>query len=239
MAENVTTVERTTEYDYKLPDRPLTRLSWGGIWIGLFSTMALTLLFLSLGAAIGLTTLPGGWFPGTVGSGIWALVSFALATFIGAWIGTRASRLYFKSDALTEGFVIWAFSFVLFVILSTMATGFILRTTTMLSATAVQAAASAAQAGGQLLTQRELQALQQQLQSLLPGAAQVQQGGEQAATAALAASAVGMWWFFITGLVSLVTGIVGGLVGIMAKAKRDNEVPYRYPMTLRPQQRTV
>lgn len=239
MADNVTTVEQTTEYDYKLPDRPLTRLSWGGIFIGLFATLAFTMLFLSLGAAIGLTTLNvaegGGWLPGTVGSGIWALLSFAVATFLGAWFGTRASRLYFKSDAMAEGFVIWAFSTVVFMVVASLMAGFALRTSTALTSAALQAAASAAQAGTEILSPAQMQALQQQIVSSVPGAAAGAEAAETAATATAAAA----WWYFITGLVSLFAGVFGGLAGLKSKAKKDDEVPVRYPMTLRPQQRTV
>lgn len=244
MAENVTTVERTTEYDLNLPERSLSRLSWGGIFIGLFTTLSLLLLFLSLGAAIGFTTLSsiqggGSILPGTVGSGIWLLLSFVIATFFGAWVGTRTSRLYFKSDAMMEGFVIWAFSTVIFMVMATLMAGFAIRTTTAIASAALQAGAMAAQAGGEVLSQSQIQALQQHLMSALPGAAQAQAAGAEAAQTASTATAAAAWWYFITGVLSLIAGAVGGLAGIKSKAKKDAEVPVRYPMTLRPQHRTV
>lgn len=239
MADNVTTVERTTEFAYLPSDRPLARLSWGGIFIGMFSTLAIAALLLSLGAAIGLTSLDpaagGGWFPGSVGSGIWAALSFIIATFLGAMIGSRASRLYYQSDALAEGFVVWAFSMLVTVVFATFFFAFVLQTTTMAATNALQAAAAAAQAGGQVLPQEQIQALQQQAMAALPGAAQAQAAGEEAATTATNVSAAAAWWFFITSLLSAVAGIVGGLTGIKSKTKYEK--PVRYPAMLRPQER--
>lgn len=233
MADNVTTVERTTEFAYLPSDRPLARLSWGGILIGMISTLALAALFLSLGAAIGLTTLDpsAGWFPGSVGSAIWAALSFVVATFLGAMIGSRASRLYYRSDALAEGFVVWAFSMLVAVVGAILIGAFALQTTTMLATNALQAAASAAQAGGQVLSQAEIDALQQQVMQALPGAAQAQQAAQTAQTA----SAAAMWWFFVTSLLSLLAGVFGGLMGIKSKTKYEK--PVRYPGVLRPQER--
>ncbi|MFO7155389.1 MAG: hypothetical protein DIU72_002065 [Pseudomonadota bacterium] len=237
MADTVTTVERTTEFAYLPSDRPLARLSWGGIFIGMISTLALAALFLSLGAAIGLTTLDpsAGWFPGSVGSAIWATVSFFVATFLGAMIGSRASRLYYRSDALAEGFVVWAISMLAAVLGASMLAAFAVQTTTMVATNALQAAALAAQAGGQVLSQAEIDALQQQVMQALPGAAQAQQAGQEAAQAAQVASAAAMWWFFVTGLLSLLAGVLGGLAGIKSKTKYEK--PVRYPAVLRPQER--
>lgn len=239
MADNVTTVERTTEFAYLPSDRPLARLSWGGIFIGMFSTLAIAALLLSLGAAIGLTTLSpaagGGWFPGGVGSGIWAGLSFIVATFLGAMIGSRASRLYYQSDALAEGFVVWAFSVLVGLVLVSFMVAFAVQTTTMAATNALQAAAAAAQAGGEVLPREQIQALQQQAMSALPGAAQAQAAGQEAAETATNVSAAAAWWFFITSLLSMVGGILGGLMGIKSKTKYEK--PVRYPAMLRPQER--
>lgn len=239
MAENVTTVERTTEFAYLPSDRPLARLSWGGIFIGMFSTLAIAALLLSLGAAIGLTTLDpaagGGWFPGGVGSGIWAALSFIIATFLGAMIGSRASRLYYQSDALAEGFVVWAFSMLVAVFLGAMLATFAVQTTTMAATNALQAAAAAAQAGGEVLPPEQLRALQEQAMAALPGAAQAQAAGQEAAQTATNITAAAAWWFFVTGLLSMLGGIFGGLMGIRSKTKYEK--PVRYPAMLRPQER--
>lgn len=238
MADNVTTVERTTEFAYLPSDRPLARLSWGGIFIGMFSTLAIAAVLVSLGAAIGLTSLDpagGAWFPGGLGSAIWATVSFFVATFIGAMIGSRASRLYYRSDALAEGFVVWAFSMLVAVISAGLLFAFILQTTTMAATNALQAAAAVAQAGGEVLSRDQLQALQQQAMAALPGAAQAQAAGEEAARTATNVSAAAAWWFFVTSVLSALAGILGGLAGI--KSKTRYEKPVRYPAVLRPQER--
>ncbi len=241
MADNTTTVERTTEFAYLPSDRPLARLSWGGIFIGMISTLALAALLLSLGAAIGLTTLNptggGGWFPGSIGSGIWAALSFIVATFLGAMIGSRASRLYYQSDAIAEGFVVWAFSMLVGVLLALAIGTFAIQTTTMAATNALQAAAAAAAAGGEVLPPEQLQALQQQAMQALPGAAQAQAAGQEAAQTATNISAAAAWWFFIASALSLVAGVLGGMMGIKSKTKYEK--PIRYPAVLRPQERPV
>lgn len=238
MADNVT-VERTTTFADLSSGGPLSRLSWGGIWIGFFTTTALAMLFFSLGAAIGLTTISptagGGWFPGGLGSGIWAFLSFVVATFLGAWVGVQASRLYYRSDAIMEGAVIWAFSVVVAMLALVVMAGFAFRTTTALTGAALQAAGAAAQAGGEVLTQDQIRALQQQLMNVLPGTGQAQAAGTQAAQTATTVGAAALWWYFATSLVSLVAGILGGMAGISRKTREER--PLRVPAGLRQQER--
>src|SRR5690606_13326418 len=107
-------------------------------------------------------------------------LSFIVATFLGAMIGSRASRLYYQSDALAEGFVVWAFSALVGLGSAILLMTFAVQTTTMAATNALQAAAAAAQAGGEVLPQEQIQALQQQAMAALPGAAQAQAAGEEA-----------------------------------------------------------
>src|SRR5690606_39941144 len=108
---------------------------------------------------------------------------------LGAMIGSRASRLYYRSDALAEGFVVWAISMLAAVLGPSMLAAFAVQTTTMVATNALQAAALAGQAGGQVLSQAAIDALTQQVMQALPGAAQAQQAGQEAAQAAQGAAA--------------------------------------------------
>ena len=100
-------------------NRGFARVSWGAIFAGAVTTIALGILLLSLGAAVGATAFdPGrgqfgfGSTTGGVVASIWALLSIVIATFLGAWVASRASAVDAKSEAGLQGLFVWALSFV-------------------------------------------------------------------------------------------------------------------------------
>ncbi|HEY0839566.1 MAG TPA: hypothetical protein VGD74_05225 [Vulgatibacter sp.] len=93
------------------------RLSLAGIFIGAFASLALGILFITLGVAAGVvrlaTSTGAGATHGWAGGGVWILVSVFVATYIGSAIGVRGSSLTYKRDGGTQGMVTWAVSFIL------------------------------------------------------------------------------------------------------------------------------
>jgi len=187
-------------------EKPVARISWGGIFIGAFSTLALGILLNSLGAAIGLSAInpaQGQW--GTsIATGIWSFLSIVVATFFGAWIASRASTVFFKRDAGVLGFMTWALSFLAML-------AFVLLIVNATAASTLQAAGAASQAA-------PLGQLQQQAQQMQPG---------QIAENVAKVGAAGSWWFFITALCSMLAGVFGGMAGLPRGAKEGKAMEVR------------
>lgn len=188
-------------------EKPVSRISWGGIFIGAIATMAFGILLHSLGAAIGLTAInpaAGDWGSGAAGmwTGIWSLLSIVVATFFGAWLAARASTVFFKRDAVSLGVMTWALSFLimLFFVFS-MAQ----QTVTQLAGAGLEAAGSAAPGIAQQVDP------QAQLQQIQPG---------QAAGGAADAGAYAGWWFFASALLALLAGILGAMAGTPKAARQ-------------------
>lgn len=112
-------IEKTSEhyhYPKTSPGYGTARVSWGGIFVGVFVTIAVGLGLLSLGAALGLSAVDPataqmtavGW-----GTGLWSILTVILATFVGAFVGVKVSNLGSSRDAGIQGFVVWSLSFLL------------------------------------------------------------------------------------------------------------------------------
>jgi hypothetical protein len=209
--------------------KPVSRVSWGGIIAGAIATIALGMLFFSLGAAIGLTSLnpgsPQGGSISPVASGIWLFLSIVVATFLGAWIGARHSTLFMRRDAMAQGTIIWALSLLLAMVYVGWAGSTMAHSGSQLAGATLQSAGNVAGGGMQALPQTNIpnklqqqygsQADQQQLQQQLKQqASQLQQPFQQAIGAVADAGAAFSWWFFITGVFGLGAGILGGLAGL-------------------------
>jgi len=195
-------------------DKPVSRISWGGIFIGAITTIALGILLHSLGAAIGLTAINpaarqwGGSGAG-LATGIWSFLSIVIPTFFGAWLAARASTVFFKRDAAALGFMTWALAFLamLFFVGS------------MAQQTAAQAIAGGLAAAPEAAQQ--LPGIGQQLQQAQPG---------QAAAGAADVGAAASWWFFISATVAMIAGILGGIAGMPKAARKHLEVRRTQPL---------
>lgn len=100
------------------------RVRWGPIWAGLVSTLSIFLMLQLLSYAIGLERI--GIDP-NVGVGVReAVIStiIGLASFFfGAWIATATSFVRGAGAGVLNGFFIWALSFVLIILFSSLGLG--------------------------------------------------------------------------------------------------------------------
>ena len=102
-------------------------IRWGAILAGVAVGISVQLVLTLLGIASGLsaTSVANGEAPGT-GTLIWAGLSMLLSALVGAYVAGRVSGLKRKVDGILHGFVAWAVTTLLFVMLATSAGGSLL-----------------------------------------------------------------------------------------------------------------
>lgn len=225
------------QQEFLAVEKPVSRVSWGGIFIGLFSTLAIGILLMSLGAAIGLTTInpaQGNWGSG-LWTGIWSLLSIIVATFLGAMIAARASTLFFRKDAASLGFMVWASSFLTMLFFVATLAGSALSQTAGVVGQAAGGALSGAGAAaqGQITNPQAQQQIQQQIQQEAQRALPSGQQAQQAATQVKEAGAAAGWWFFISGLLALIAGVLGGIAGLPKQLRTGKPLEVRRTAPLR------
>ena len=92
-----------------------SRVSWGAIFAGAVLTLALYLVLTLLGSAIGLSVsdrVRGENL--ATGAAIWAVVSTALALFVGGWITAQLTVGENKLEAALHGVILWGVVFAAF-----------------------------------------------------------------------------------------------------------------------------
>ncbi len=197
--------------------RALPRVSWGGIFVGAFTTLAIGILLMALGAAIGLTAFDartGEFGQGNVwATGIYTALAIGVATFCGAFVGLRSSRVRTKKAAGAEGVAIWAVSFVGMLLFAGWMGGMAARTTANTLAPLVGGTAQAVGSAAEGVSPTQAQQLGQQAQQALPEGQQLQQQVTEISGQAADVGAAAMWWFFVSGLLGLGGGILGARAG--------------------------
>jgi hypothetical protein len=87
------------------------RLSWGAIFGGAVTALALWLLLYAFGLAVGLSSLdptnPGSLKPSGIFTGIWALIAPLIALFVGGWVAGRGASVLSRSTGASHGLVMW------------------------------------------------------------------------------------------------------------------------------------
>src|SRR5919202_3145332 len=92
-----------------------SRVSWGAIFAGAVLTLALYLVLTLLGSAIGLSVsdrVQGQSL--ATGAAVWAVVSTALALFVGGWITAQLTVGENKLEAALHGVILWGVVFAAF-----------------------------------------------------------------------------------------------------------------------------
>jgi hypothetical protein len=139
----------------------LTRASWGAIFAGFVTVIAvqITLSLLGIGLGIGTLGTAGASAAKGVGIGslIWLAVTSLIAFFSGGWVAGKLSAVQMRSSASIHGFVVWGLTSLVTLFLLTSAVGSLLGGTFSLMGSAIGAGAS------QITPQQKAQ-MQQQMQ---------------------------------------------------------------------------
>lgn len=192
-------LERRAEYEYA---SVRTRISWGAILAGAAVAMALYVLLMSLGVAIGLSV--GDEMNARslgMGAGVWGFISLLIALFAGGWVTTQVTVGESRTEAILYGVVLWATTSVLLF---------------WLSANGIQAGMSTAKA------------MQDMSRTEASSTAMTDPTAENQfpQTRIRDASREGAWWAFAGILLSMVAAIGGAMVGpVELTVRRENRYP--------------
>jgi hypothetical protein len=105
------------------------RISWGGIFAGLFLVLSIQFLLSMLGFGIGLSIVqPGqGGIPNAdtigIGAAVWWVVTYIIALIIGSHAAARLAGVTLRFDGVLHGLVTWAFALMVTLYLLTTAVG--------------------------------------------------------------------------------------------------------------------
>lgn len=199
-----TVVERSSDYGYGYGS-VRTRISWGAILAGAAVAMAIYVLLMSLGVAVGMS-VSDDVNSRTLGTsaGVWGFISLLIALFAGGWVTTQVTVGESRTEAVLYGIVLWATTSVLLF---------------WLTANGVRAGVDTALAvrnmTGNNTNQTEIQQTPQEHQAALDRARE--------------ASKEGSWWAFAGILLSMVASIGGALVGPVELTVRRDTRHYREP----------
>ncbi|MFO1060722.1 MAG: hypothetical protein U1E53_27585 [Dongiaceae bacterium] len=158
-APNLAPTDPVLAPDVESLPNPFARISWGGIFAGVFIVLALQVLLNMIGVGIGLSTVEPmtGDTPSatamTVGAGLWFVVSSWIALVAGGYVASRLAGSYHRQDALLHGLVTWGFTLVLIVVLAAGAVGGAVRAASGMIGGAARVAGQAAGAAAPQLAQ--------------------------------------------------------------------------------------
>jgi hypothetical protein len=209
--------------------RRLERVSWGALFAGFFVGVGALFLLLSLGAAVGLTSVDArdisSWKNMGIGVGVWGGVSAIIASFFSAWVAGRLSTSPDRTAGTLHGAALWGLTWFVGLWMGIAALQ-------GAASAAGSAAQTAAQAAAQQATPGERQQAQQGVQQQAQGAMnQVQQSAPQIAEGAASGGKAGAWGAFLAAVFTLVASGIGGAAGAASRVK---EIAAREPVETRP-----
>jgi hypothetical protein len=185
-----------------------SRISWGAIFAGAFITMAVYLVLTLLGGSIGLSL--GGNVRAenlATGAAIWAVATTVAALFIGGWVTSQVAVGENHVEAVVHGIVMWGLvlAMLLWLVANSVQAGFgaMIGMSNFVNTTNWQAAARQAGVPQAQIDQAQQAALR----------ARGQATDEETQRAALQATATASWWTLFGIMLSMVSAIVGALVG--------------------------
>jgi hypothetical protein len=153
----VTTTASPPGYEFEptaggtVVERRMKRISWAGVWAGLFVALAIQISLTLLAFGIGLAFVePWNTEATTVGvsSGIFLLISCILSLFAGGWVAARIAGVPRQTEktihgGMIHGLVTWSFATVVFTFLLMNWLGAMFLITTQVAADVATAAPSA------------------------------------------------------------------------------------------------
>lgn len=182
-------------------------VSWGSIFAGVVTFLAVTVLLSLVTAGIGL----GG---SGVGAGIWSVIALALAL---AAAGFVAGALAVRSGLL-HGFLTWATSLVVALAL-----------TVWLSASLLGAVGGVVSSATQALSGTDISQVAEDVQGNVDEqqaqdqADQALEDAQQTAEDAADTAQAGSWWGFVGLLLGAVIAALGGMLGVRTVVNRDRD----------------
>jgi hypothetical protein len=101
-------------------DVNVSKVSWRGIWAGLFMIAGVQILMQLFGVAIGVSALSpteNALRGVSLWQGVWAMVSTLSAYFFGGWVASAMMAPARRADGLLSGVVLWALATTLGIVL--------------------------------------------------------------------------------------------------------------------------
>lgn len=145
----MTTVIESNEHLITPTTVTAARFSWGGIFAGLFTAVAINILLAEAWLGIGLMLVDSQTHPGTVivSSAIAWTMSACVALFAGSWVAGRVSATYDRTIGVLHGVGVWATGAVVGILFAMSAAGAIVGGSAHIVGKGLEAAGTAA-AGG-------------------------------------------------------------------------------------------
>lgn len=179
--------------------RNRSNVSWGAIFAGVVTFLALTVTLSMASAAMGLGGATG------MATGIWTLIALAVSLAVAGYVsGALATR-----SGLFHGLLTWATSLLAIVVLAGWLGGSLLGSVGNMAGQVVQS--------GQVNTQQVEDAARQAGQQVQPP---TQQQIDQAARD----TSTGAWWAFAGTLIGAAGAAAAGAAGARSVIRRDTEV---------------
>lgn len=117
----------TTTVGSEISERRLDKVRWGALFAGFFVGIGALFLLLSLGAAIGLTSVDprdlGSWRAMGIGVGIWGGICAIIAAFCSAWVAARLSTAADRTGGMLHGVTLWGLTWAVGLWVGAMAIG--------------------------------------------------------------------------------------------------------------------
>lgn len=117
----------TTTVGSEISERRLDKVRWGALFAGFFVGIGALFLLLSLGAAIGLTSVDprdlGSWRVMGIGVGIWGGICAIIAAFCSAWVAARLSTAADRTGGMLHGVTLWGLTWAVGLWVGAMAIG--------------------------------------------------------------------------------------------------------------------
>jgi hypothetical protein len=199
------------------------RVSWGSILGGVLLAVGLLILLTSLGAAIGITAAdPASTDAADAGraAGIYGAIALLVALFFGGWAATRIGAITDRATGFAEGALVWVVAVLLMGALAVTGLSNLVGGTLSLASSASQVAGQVAAQNPEVQRQAEnasagsSQAIDQAKEKI-GGILDRARSGElqQQAQDAKPAATRSAWITFGALVLSLVTAVIGAMVG--------------------------
>jgi hypothetical protein len=184
-----------------------TRISWGAIFAGLFTALAVTVLLTMLGTALGLTwsehTSRGDYVAS--GAAIWAAITGLIALFLGGFVTSLFTAGENRAEAVIYGIVLWGLMFTCVAAISfagaRFAVGGVLGTANVVTSAAGGNWEQAARDAG--VSQDQIN----QMRSKLPAIGNLDVNANREAATRVA------WWSLLGTVLSMIAAVCGTLAG--------------------------